>query len=145
VEIQPPVPTPEKFGLYARYLSEWHTTPEPPEWHEFVSFLYESPVESIEMTYRDPAGRLLAVGLCDIGPTILSSLYFYFDPAEAHRGLGVFGALNEIAMARRAGLRWYYLGYWVKGCPSMGYKADYHPHEILHPDGIWHPETSSEQ
>jgi arginine-tRNA-protein transferase len=141
VEIQSPVPTPRKFDLYTRYVSQWHAAPEPPAWQEFVSFLYESPVDSIEMTYHDAQGRLLAVGLCDIGPTILSSLYFYFDPAHAHRSLGVFGALNEIALARRAGLSWYYLGYWVNGCASMQYKADYHPHEILYPDGIWRPEN----
>jgi arginine-tRNA-protein transferase len=143
IKIQSPVPTSEKFDMYARYLSVWHATPEPPEWREFVSFLYDSPVDSLEMTYRDPNGRLLAIGLCDIGPTILSSLYFYFDPEAAHRSLGVFGALNEIALARHAGLPWYYLGYWVKGCISMQYKADYRPHEILHPDGLWRPGGAS--
>ncbi len=77
------------------------------------------------------------MGLCDIGPTILSSLYFYFDPDHARRGLGVFGALSEIALARRRGLKWYYLGYWVNGCSAMQYKADYRPHQILHTDGQW--------
>jgi arginine-tRNA-protein transferase len=139
IQIQSPAPTLDKFELYRHYLAQWHHSAEPPTWKEFTAFLYDSPVDSIEMTYHDPAGQLIAVGLCDVGPTILSSLYFYFDPDHASRSLGVFGALTEIELARRHGLRWYYLGYWVNGCASMQYKADYRPHEILHPDGLWRP------
>jgi arginine-tRNA-protein transferase len=94
-------------------------------------------VETLEFTYRDSAGRLLAAGICDVCRQSLSSVYFYHDPAEASRGLGTFGALWEIRAAAELGIPYYYLGYWVAGCDTMDYKASFRPYELLHPDGVW--------
>jgi arginyl-tRNA--protein-N-Asp/Glu arginylyltransferase len=33
--------------------------------------------------------------------------------------------------ARQQSLRYHYLGYWVPNSPSMAYKAQYRPHELL--------------
>ena len=67
----------------------------------FEAFLYDSPTGTIEFEYRLPAGRLIAVGICDLTPRSLSSVYFFFDPDESRRrGLGTYGALHEIAFAR---------------------------------------------
>lgn len=139
VTVGRPVATAEKYDLYRRYVTEWHHSQADHSRKDFESFLYESPVETIEFCYRDTAGDLLAVGICDVCATSLSSVYFYHDPAERKRGLGVYGALKEIEFARRTGISYYYLGYWVEGCRTMQYKADYRPHEILHPDGVWRP------
>ena len=129
----------ESFELYLRYMTHWHdgdsaagTTRS-----EFISFLYESPVHTIEFKYRDAAGRLLAVGICDVSQRALSSVYFYFDPSESRRGLGTFGALYEIEHARQAGIEHYYLGYWVGDCAAMRYKATFRPCEFLCGDGVW--------
>jgi arginine-tRNA-protein transferase len=134
-----PVATDEKYALYTRYLTQWHTTSAMTDDREsFEQFLYDSPVESLEFEYRAPEGNLLAVGICDLcAPRSLSSVYFYFDPSHARRGLGTFGALREIEFARRAGIVYYYMGFWVAGCRSMQYKTDYRPCEILHPEGVW--------
>jgi arginine-tRNA-protein transferase len=80
---------------------------------------------------------LLAVGICDMSPLSLSSVYFYFDPSESRRGLGTFGALREIAFTRQHQIPHYYLGYYVSGCGAMEYKAPFRPNEILCTDGIW--------
>jgi arginine-tRNA-protein transferase len=77
------------------------------------------------------------VGICDVCSRSLSSVYFYFDPAEASRGLGTFSSLWEIEFARRRAIAYYYLGYWVGGCATMHYKCTFRRHEILHPDGVW--------
>lgn len=132
--------TDEKFNLYQRYQADWHGKPEPEDRESFESFLYESPVDSIEFSYRDGAGKLLAVGICDISKASLSSVYFYHDPAESRRGLGIFGALHEIAHARALGIPFYYLGYWVEGCAAMEYKAGFQPCQVLRPDGQWRGE-----
>jgi len=135
--IGPPIPTSEKYELYARYIREWHGRADGAEYDEFVSFLYDSPVESMEFCYRDDDGRLLAVGICDVSARTLSSVYHYFDPRDARRGLGIYGALREIEHARSREIAYYYLGYWIDGCRPMEYKSVLRPFEILWPDQVW--------
>ncbi len=133
-----PEPTDEKYELYRRYQIEWHSKDGASEDREsFESFLYDSPVQSVEFCYRNQVGKLLAVGICDVASESLSSVYFYHDPAESKRGLGIFGALYEIAKARMLRIPYYYLGFWVAGCSAMKYKATFEPNEILSADGQW--------
>jgi arginine-tRNA-protein transferase len=128
----------EAFDLYLRYVTQWHgSSPSSTSRADFIGFLYDSPVRTLEFKYRDAAGKLLAVGICDVSPRALSSAYFYFDPADQRRALGTFGALWEIDYARGQGLAHYYLGYWVAGCGSMSYKASFRPFELLCGDGVW--------
>lgn len=137
VRVARPEPTPEKFALYQRYQTHWHDGSMAGGWEEFVGFLYESPVPTLEMEYRQADGRLLAVGICDVGEASLSSVYFYFDPADARRGLGTFGVLREIDLAQRQDMAHYYLGFWVRQCGAMQYKSAFRPHEVLRPTGRW--------
>lgn len=133
----------EKFELYRKYLVGWHGRSDVDDAESFKSFLYDSPLEStLEFEYRDADSRLLAVGICDPCPSVLSSVYLYFDPAASERGLGTFAALHEIEFARRGGLAYYYLGYWVDGCRAMQYKQGFAPNEVLHPDGRWRTHVS---
>jgi arginyl-tRNA--protein-N-Asp/Glu arginylyltransferase len=141
VSVGPPAADAERFALYRTYTTQWHDKPadaaDEDEYDSFVRFLYDSPVATAEYQYRDAAGRLLAVGICDVSDRSLSSVYFYHDPAESRRGLGTFGALYEIEDARRRGIPFYYLGYWVDECRTMSYKASYRPYELLGSDGVW--------
>jgi arginine-tRNA-protein transferase len=137
ITIAEPDATQEKFDLYKKYQSQWHEKPEPETYNDMVEFLYRSPVETIEFTYRDPAGKIVAIGICDICEKSLSSVYFFFDPAESRRSLGTFGALREIEFAAEHGIDYFYLGFWVKESVKMCYKAEYRPCEILQPDGRW--------
>lgn len=136
----------ESFALYRRYLTDWHRRddddddekPKTDSREDFETFLYDSPVETMEFKYRDvTSGHLLAVGICDASATSLSSVYFFHDPSERRRGLGTFGALYEISFARERGLEHYYLGYHVRGCRAMQYKASFRPCEFLRTDGRW--------
>jgi len=61
----------------------------------------------------------------------LSAVYTFFDPDEKTRGLGTHAILWQIAEARRLGLQWLYLGYWVEQCDKMSYKIRFKPHEIF--------------
>jgi len=136
ITIHPPAPSDEKFDLYRRYLTGWHRSSTDGR-AAFESFLYESPTDSVEFEYRDPSTRLLAVGVCDVSPQSLSSVYFFYDPNESRRSLGTFGVLREIQYAAEQSMAYYYLGYWVEGCRTMNYKSTYHPCQLLHPDGVW--------
>ena len=77
------------------------------------------------------SGQLLGVGLIDEVPAALSSVYFYYDPAWRAAGPGTLSILTEIDFAKRTHRRWLYLGYWIAACPSMAYKSNYRPHELL--------------
>src|SRR5258708_10703179 len=71
------------------------------------------------------AGRgeeLLAVALTDVLSDGLSMVYSFFEPSEESRSLGTFMILDHIARARRQGLPYVYLGYWIEGSKKMDYK-----------------------
>lgn len=77
------------------------------------------------------AGRLLAVAVVDRLPQGLSAVYSFFEPEAAARSLGIYAILLQIAEARRLGLPWVYLGYWVRDCRKMAYKANFQPCEVF--------------
>jgi arginine-tRNA-protein transferase len=135
VQLGLPAPTAEKHALYARYLRERHGGEMDRSWEEFRSFLYQSPIETLEVTYR-LGERLMAVGILDVEPEALSTVYSYFDPDERARGLGTFNVLWTLEHARARGIPYVYLGYYVAGSASMSYKARFRPHELLM-DGRW--------
>jgi arginyl-tRNA--protein-N-Asp/Glu arginylyltransferase len=144
LQICQPVATDENWQLYAAYRSGQHDDSDGGDRAGFEEFLYQSPVETLEMCYR-VGGRLVAVGIVDACPNALSSVYFFFDPAEARRSLGVYSALAEIEECRRRGLAYWYIGYYIRECRQMNYKAQYRPHELLGSDGCWRrPQEMSE-
>jgi arginine-tRNA-protein transferase len=136
VEIDTPRCTEEKWRLYLDYLEHQHEDNAGDTFMDFQAFLYTSPTETIEITYR-VGDRIVAAGLVDVCPNCLSSVYLYFDPTHARRSLGVFGALCEIEECRRRGLTYWHVGLYVQQCPQMNYKAHFRPHERLGPDGVW--------
>ncbi|NCC25700.1 MAG: arginyltransferase [Deltaproteobacteria bacterium] len=88
--------------------------------------------------------RLVGLGYLDWGRDCLSSVYFVFDPAFSDRSPGIFGVLAEIEHARALRLDWYYLGYFVPGCPTMAYKDRFNPRQYLDWNtGIWVPAQTS--
>jgi arginyl-tRNA--protein-N-Asp/Glu arginylyltransferase len=131
--------TDEKLDLYQRYLLDWHgkDVENHLDRESLQSFLYESPVDTLEFCYRTPDQKLVAVGIADVCVQSFSSVYFYFDPQESDRGLGTFGALHEIEHAKTVGILYYYLGFWVHGCAAMQYKSRFRPCQILDNDGVW--------
>jgi arginine-tRNA-protein transferase len=139
VRVAPPEATQEKWELYDHYQRQWHRKKanEADDIAGFVTFLYRSPIDSLEFEYRDKWGRLLGVGLTDVCPQSLSSVYFFFDPREAWRSLGTFSAMYEIQWALQMKMKYWYAGYWIKNCESMSYKSRFGPAERLATDGVW--------
>jgi arginine-tRNA-protein transferase len=129
-------PSVEKLELYNRYIGAWHGKT-PSNMDDFELLFYDSPVRTADFEHRDREGRLLAVGICDLSAESVSSVYFYFEPEEAARSLGVWGALREIDYCQDQGIPYYYLGYWVESCSKMNYKNRFRPAELLRPDGVW--------
>ncbi len=136
VTVAAPSPTREKFEVYQRYVTRWHAHEKQSTWDEYSQFLYEYPSTSIEFCHRRK-GRVVAAGLCDVCELSLSSVYFYFEPDLADRSLGTFGAMTEIEWAAAQDIPHYYLGYLIRDCAAMSYKAKFRPYELLGMDGIW--------
>jgi len=78
------------------------------------------------------AGEPIGVGFLDCAADALSSVYFSFEPLHAGRSPGTFSVLEEIELAKRLGLAYYYLGYYVPGCPRMAYKDQFRPRQHFH-------------
>src|ERR1700722_5129451 len=115
VTIAKPQLTEEKYELYRRYQALRHNGDMEENAQSLDGFLYQSPVSTVEFVYRDNPARLVAVGICDVCERSVSSVYFFFDPAESQRGLGNFGALTEIDYAASLKIPYWYVGYWGKG------------------------------
>jgi arginine-tRNA-protein transferase len=81
------------------------------------------------------SGALLAVALTDVLSDGLSMVYSFFDPEAEARSLGTYMILDHIQRAERMGLRYVYLGYWVRGSRKMDYKGRFLPQERLMSDG----------
>ncbi len=93
----------------------------------------------VEYRFRGPdtgitgrgEGPLIATALTDVLADGLSMVYSFFDPDYADRGLGTFMILDHIHRARKMGLPYVYLGYWVEGSRKMDYKRRFRPQEHL--------------
>ncbi|KAJ1915985.1 Arginyl-tRNA--protein transferase 1, partial [Tieghemiomyces parasiticus] len=88
-------------------------------------------------------GVLIAVGVIDILPTSVSSVYLFYEPAYEHLNLGKYSSIREAMFTRRLretypvalrALRYYTMGYYIHACPKMQYKGDLlRPSQLLDP------------
>ncbi len=125
----------ERLDLYRAYQGAIHDSP-PIEPSSRDFFTADAGVPGGELHARDREGHLLAVSMCDAFGDALSSVYCYYSPDQPDRSLGTFMALAEIEHCRAQNLRWWYLGFLVRGCAKMEYKARFLPQEVLE-DGKW--------
>ena len=75
--------------------------------------------------------KLVGVDLVDVVEDGLSSIYCFYDPDYDKFSLGRYSLYQQILLTLHHNMRWVYLGYYVKDCPSLSYKANYKPYEIL--------------
>ncbi|XP_039337108.1 arginyl-tRNA--protein transferase 1 isoform X11 [Mauremys reevesii] len=127
--------------LFAKYQMAIHKdTPSECGEYEFTRFLCDSPLEA-ENPPSGPDcgygsfhqqywldGKIIAVGVIDVLPYCVSSVYLYYDPDYTFLSLGVYSALREIAFTRQlhekaSELCYYYMGFYIHSCPKMRYKV----------------------
>jgi len=119
-------PSEQIYDLYCRHGAERFGTFSTTE--EFACLFYLPPCPTLQTELRLD-DELLGVGWLDCASDALSSVYFCFDPHHASRRLGTLSILHEIALCQERGLSWYYLGYYVPGCPVMAYKDQFLPRQ----------------
>ena len=135
VRVTEPVVDDEHIDLFNRY----HADMQQRRGWEYHETTVENYVDSFiggrwpfarEMSFwRD--GKLIGVSLIDILDEESTSIYFYHDPTWRNLGPGTFSMLCELEHVCSLGLRYHYLGYWIRECQSMEYKSRFGPHELL--------------
>ncbi|KAI0254902.1 arginine-tRNA-protein transferase [Lactifluus subvellereus] len=162
VTLEPSSFTDEKFALYQSYEENIHKKPDK---HSggFKQFLVKTPLQREPIPYPStpPAhlpshygsyhqlyrldGRLIAMGVIDILPSCVSSVYFMWEKEYEKFSLGKLSAMREISLAKEfhdAGvpqLKHLYMGYYVHTCQKMKYKGEYSPSYLADPEDFsWH-------
>jgi arginine-tRNA-protein transferase len=142
----------ESFRVYKKYQVVIHRdAPTKCDIGQFKRFLCNASLlqddEDKQPGYRQGAfhqqyvidGKIMAVGVIDILPHCISSVYLYYDPDYAFLSPGTLTSLFEIAFVRNLqreklpSLKFYYMGYYIHSCPKMRYKAKYHPSWLVCP------------
>jgi arginine-tRNA-protein transferase len=139
----PAAPSSEQYSLFRDYLDERHAEGGMADMTvvDYAMMVGDSHVDTqvIEYRFRGPdsgitgrgEGPLIATALTDVLADGLSMVYSFFDPRYAERSLGTFMILDHISRARKLGLPYVYLGYWVEGSRKMDYKRRFQPQEHL--------------
>ena len=145
-EVGKPEYSREKLELYERYLAHQHDRTEKKDealsaahyCEFFVDSFLEPHTHELRIYFRDPeqpdaAERLAGVAILDQAGDALSAVYFFFDPDFARHSPGTYAIVLEIEIAKEMGLRYFYPGFYIRGCAAMAYKANFGPHEIRTP------------
>lgn len=146
-EALPARPTSEQYSLFRYYLDTRHFDGGMADMNvlDYTMMIEDTHVETRAVEYRrrsedaalngQGARKLYALCLTDVLADGLSMVYSFYDPDEQDRSLGTFMILDHIRRARKMGLQYLYLGYWVEGSRKMAYKARFLPQERLGLDG----------
>lgn len=143
-----PKATSEQYALFRDYIDARHGDGGMADMTvlDYTMMIEDSVVETFLSEFRlpvekplaergDAKGRLMGVALCDRLSDGISMVYSYYDTDDQSSSLGTYMILEHIAYAKRLGLPYLYLGYWINGSRKMAYKTRYTPQEHLTPNG----------
>ncbi len=132
------------YSLYQRYQLARHEKDEPnsDSRTQYQMFLLQSQVNSKLVEFHVPQAQdelsstLQMVSVIDLLPDGLSAVYTFYEPEVPRASFGTYSILWQIEQAKRLGLPYVYLGYWVKESQKMAYKTNFSPLEGFI-DGKW--------
>ncbi len=132
--------TAEQYRLFARYQETRHSGGDMAlmGFYDYRSMVEDSPIDTCIAEFRGEGGALRAAVLTDRMSDGLSAVYSFYDPDRPFASLGTYMVLWLIDEARRLGLPYVYLGYWIGESDKMAYKARFQPLEAFGPQG-WLP------
>ena len=145
-EMRNAVPTSEQYSVFRSYLDSRHHDGGMADMTvlDYAMMVEDSHVSTriIEYRRRTPdtgitgkGGELIAAALTDVLSDGLSMVYSFFETGEQDRSLGTYMILDHLALARKMGLPYVYLGYWIEGSTKMDYKGRFLPQQRLAPNG----------
>jgi len=139
----PSEPTEEQYDLFRDYIASRHAEGGMSDMsvQDYTMMVKDTLVETTITEYRQrkPGGLssefhkwpLLGVCLTDRLSDGISLVYSFYDTASSAQSLGTHIILEQIEHARRLGVPYAYLGYWIKGSRKMSYKSRFQPQEHL--------------
>lgn len=124
-----------------RYKDSWGSTNlKFPEKHKVTnkSKLHPENFGTYDLIHRID-GKIVAVGILDILPNAISSVYLYYDPDLSFLNLGIFTAVREIEYIQflkstfDENIKYYAMGFFSYTCQKLKYKGEYFSTELLCP------------
>lgn len=132
--------TEEKFELFKKYQVHVHNDAEdenkPSGFKRFLCtnvFTDGDDVHGAKHQLYYYKGELIAIGVIDILPRCVSSVYLIWHPDYAKLTMGKVAAMHEIALTIKLDKPYYYLGFYIHNCIKMKYKGNFQPSFILDP------------
>jgi arginine-tRNA-protein transferase len=118
----------EHYDLYLQYQSARHSGGgmDQDSREQYRHFLLQSNVDTKLVEFRDSKG-IVAVSIIDKLEDGLSSVYTFFDTEDRSASYGTYSICWQIELCKKIGLRYLYLGYWIKESKKMSYKTRFHP------------------
>lgn len=132
----------ENIDLCRKFLNERYPQKSNSAEGYYRSFFLNGIVNSARLQYRLD-DRLIGASIIDIGENWINAVYFYFDPDEGRRSLGVFNILSLVDFCRERGIEYLYLGYFIQEVAAMSYKSSFKPHSLLQ-GGKWRTSDRSD-
>lgn len=131
--------TAEQYRLFSRYQERRHSGGDMAlmGFYDYRSMVEDSPIDTFLYEFRDRRNMLIGCCLTDRMNDGLSAVYSFFDPEYDGRSLGTYVILWLVEEAKRLGLPFVYLGYWIPESRKMAYKARFAPLEAFGANG-WH-------
>lgn len=132
--------TSEQYRLFAKYQDARHSGSDMAlmGFYDYRSMVEDSPIDSFVVELRSAEGRLIGACLGDSLSDGLSAVYSFYETEDSRQSLGTRIVLWLIDEAKRLGLPYLYLGYWIEDSRKMAYKRRFQPLEAFGPSG-WAP------
>ncbi len=105
------------------------------DFEDYMSMVQDSPIQTRLMEFRDHEDKLYGVCVTDVLRDGLSLVYSFFDISRADQSPGTQIILQHMKDAKRRGLQYVYLGYWIKESRKMSYKTRFPGAQLLTPTG----------
>ena len=101
----------------------------------YENLLLSSCTDSKLIYFYDTADNLRLVSVIDLLTDGISSVYTFYDTKDSKHSFGTYAILWQIEECKRKSKDYLYLGYLIKECDRMKYKANYKPYELFLGDG----------
>ncbi len=123
----------EHYQLFIEYLKNRHKDGEMAGMSaaEYRRDMLSSTCTTKLIEHKDQRGKVVIVSITDFLGDGVSAHYTFYDPNRIKSSPGTFAILTQISLAKKMKLPYLYLGFWIKDCPNMSYKANFQPLEVF--------------